>query len=360
MIIPRITKPYEPGLPALGDDLENYLVVAGGSVTLKLEPGDKFKIINLEGLQQAELVAFNSKGECSLSSLSLKSEHKGELTKKILTSNEESAQIAYSKLKRLGHEVNSINQSILVFSKDAQANSIEEFESNDSSICIISAPGETEITHENIPASELRVIVQRSRKREEGEFLLPDPLMDPVEEIFVNRYTAMSYEVKEGDFIQIIDIYGRQCSDFMAFDADKLHKGQELAIDTTNSRYLMGSAFPMPGLHSKYYDENQFPMVEVYRDTVGRHDTFGTACTSKFYDDLGYFGHPNCSDNFNRVLDKFTLRKRLGWNAINLFYNTAIDANNSLIFDEPWSRPGDYVMFKALKNLSLCIFSMSR
>ena len=47
MIIPRITKPYEPGLPALGDDLENYLVVAGGSVTLKLEPGDKFKIINL-------------------------------------------------------------------------------------------------------------------------------------------------------------------------------------------------------------------------------------------------------------------------------------------------------------------------
>ena len=49
MIIPRITKPYEPGLPALGDDLENYLVVAGGSVTLKLEPGDKFKIINLEG-----------------------------------------------------------------------------------------------------------------------------------------------------------------------------------------------------------------------------------------------------------------------------------------------------------------------
>ena len=26
MIIPRVTQPYEPGLPALGDDLENYLV----------------------------------------------------------------------------------------------------------------------------------------------------------------------------------------------------------------------------------------------------------------------------------------------------------------------------------------------
>ena len=56
MITPRITNPYEPGLPALGDDLENYLVTGGGSITLKLEPDDKIKIINLEGQQQAELV----------------------------------------------------------------------------------------------------------------------------------------------------------------------------------------------------------------------------------------------------------------------------------------------------------------
>ena len=35
MITPRITNPYEPGLPALGDDLENYLVTGGGSITLK-------------------------------------------------------------------------------------------------------------------------------------------------------------------------------------------------------------------------------------------------------------------------------------------------------------------------------------
>ena len=41
MIIPRDTQPYEPGLPALGDDLENYLVTGGGSLTLKIEPEDK-------------------------------------------------------------------------------------------------------------------------------------------------------------------------------------------------------------------------------------------------------------------------------------------------------------------------------
>ena len=244
MIIPRITKPYEPGLPALGNDLENYLVNAGGSVTLKLEPGDKFKIINIEGHQQAELVCFSSKGECDLSPLSLKHNHKGELTKNILMTNEESAQISKYKLKNLGYEIESIDKSILVFSESSLANSIEEFQSNDQSICIVSAPGESEITHEKLPASELRVIVERSRKREEGEFLLPDPLMDPIEEIFVKRYTAAAYEVQEGDFIQVIDIFGRQCSDFMAFDAEKLHKGHDLGNDTTNSCLLYTSPSP--------------------------------------------------------------------------------------------------------------------
>ena len=45
MIIPRVTQPYEPGLPALGDDLENYLVTGGGCLTLTLEPAEKCKVL---------------------------------------------------------------------------------------------------------------------------------------------------------------------------------------------------------------------------------------------------------------------------------------------------------------------------
>ena len=40
-----------------------------------------------------------------------------------------------------------------------------------------------------------------------------------------------------------------------------------------------------------------------------------------------------------------------GWPAINFFYNTGIDANNQPFLDEPWSRPGDYVLLRALKDL---------
>ena len=46
-------------------------------------------------------------------------------------------------------------------------------------------------------------------------------------------------------------------------------------------------------------------LVELVRDTVGRHDTFNFACSAKYYDDMGYPGHVNCTDNFNGALDPF-------------------------------------------------------
>ena len=75
--------------------------------------------------------------------------------------------------------------------------------------------------------------------------------------------------------------------------------GKERGLDATATRSLMGNAYPSPGLHSKFFDHDLEPLVEVVRDTVGRHDTFGLACTAKYYEDMGYFGHVNCSDNFN-------------------------------------------------------------
>ena len=39
-----------------------------------------------------------------------------------------------------------------------------------------------------------------------------------------NKETSISYEVKEGDYIQVISPTGRQCSDFVAFDTRKLEK----------------------------------------------------------------------------------------------------------------------------------------
>ena len=56
-------------------------------------------------------------------------------------------------------------------------------------------------------------------------------------------------------------------------------KGIEEGLDWQTTRTFMGNTFPGPGLHSKFYDTDHEPLVEVIRDTVGKHDTFNLACS---------------------------------------------------------------------------------
>ena len=66
----------------------------------------------------------------------------------------------------------------------------------------------------------------------------------------------------------MIDVEGRQCSDFLAFCARQLAEGTERGLDATTTRNLMGNAYPQPGLFGKFYDQDMRPLVEVVRDTV--------------------------------------------------------------------------------------------
>ena len=184
----------------------------------------------------------------------------------------------------------------------------------------------------------------------------PPPLARTLLDLRIGAGTAAAYRVKAGDFIQVIDVDGRQCSDFQAFHAHDLEAGAEYAIDPTTTRTLMGTASPGPGLHSRFFDARQRPLVEVVRDTVGRHDTFMLACSAKYYEDMGYPGHPNCSANFNLALAPHGVAPRIGWPAINFFYNTIYQGDDSITLDEPWSRPGDYVLLRALEDL-VCVSS---
>jgi aminomethyltransferase len=209
----------------------------------------------------------------------------------------------------------------------------------------ITAAGAAMQPHEQTPPTDLRIEIHRAAAT------LPPPLAPVKNEFLVKAATAQSYNVAAGDYIQIIDVSGQQCSDFLAFDAAKLARGEEHGLDPTTTRTLGGQIYPLPGLYAKFFDDRMIPLVEVIRDTCGRHDTFGLACSAKGYADAGYPGHDNCTDNFNAVLAAHNVKPRAGWPAINFFYNTAATATGAIIPDEAWSRPGDYVLLRALDNL---------
>jgi aminomethyltransferase len=243
-----------------------------------------------------------------------------------------------------------------LFGPESAPGAEESFDATRRGSVTVSVPEGEPVVEGGLPASDLQLEIRRAAPREELEASLPEPLADPRLDFEVPRASARAYEVKAGEWIQVIDVEGRQCSDFLAFHWDKLQDGHERGLDSTTTRSLMGNAYPTPGLHGKFYDQDQVALVEVIRDTVGRHDTFGLACFAKYYEDMGYFGHVNCTENFNGELLPYTIEARRGWPALNLFFNTGFDANNLFVSDEPWSRPGDYVMFRALTDL-VCLSS---
>jgi len=211
--------------------------------------------------------------------------------------------------------------------------------------CLLLAPGRMMAPDEQATPTMLQVILPAEDQAP------PPPLAAAKLDLRIAAASASAYHVAAGDYIQIVDIAGKQCSDFIAFDAAELAMGREWGIDATATRTLMGHAIPAPGLHAKYFDGRMQPLLEIVRDTVGRHDAFLLACTPKYYADMGYPGHANCTDNFNAAIAPFGVAPRAGWPAINFFYNTFIRADGTIGSDEPWSRPGDYVLLRALTDL---------
>ena len=245
--------------------------------------------------------------------------------------------------------------AVRIFDKGSNSGDSVDFVASSDGLLIISAPGEVMLPEAQNAPTELVVYIRRSKPSEgKGGMAPPDPIADPILDLNIQPGSAKAYEVKKGEYIQVLDVQGRECSDFQAFSLRALDRGLERDIDPTTTRSLMGSLYPTPGIFSKYWTSDQEALIEIVQDTCGRHDTFGLACTARYYEDLGYPGHVNCSDNMNIDLAKFNIKPRGGWPAINFFFNTMLDETNAIGMDEPWSRPGDYVMLKALTDL-VCI-----
>lgn len=333
----------EPVGPRAG---ERFVVRGGGCGMAQLHAGDAITIVDPEGLQAAHLFAIDATGRAAGAGLGLDGAE-GESLSVVLAAGGEGATDIARLLSARGVDPAAQKAVPVLAAQEEPGRSVTLTSATDLMV-VISAPGVAMAPDEQAPPTELLVSITRIPG---AEVPLPPPLGTVKLDLRVPAAEARVYTVKAGDYIQIIDVSGRQCSDFLAFDAAALERGQEYGLDATTTRTLMGSAYPGPGLHSKYYDERQVALVETIRDTVGRHDTFALACSAKYYDDMGYPGHANCSDNFNAVLEPLGIKPKRGWPAINFFFNTGIDHTNALTMDEPWSRPGDYVLLRALTDL---------
>ncbi|BBZ33038.1 DUF1989 domain-containing protein [Mycolicibacterium confluentis] len=334
------------------DNVERYRVRPGGVTAVKVFGGDRFDVIDHFGRQGAELTVL---AEDPRAVADTRPDAAATVLRGLVGGKDEDGYSAARILAVLSeHGVRQDEATAArLFGDDSPAGARESFTVVADAVVLVAAPAAPMLVHtvHQNPPSDLFVEVERGANTPREQLELPSPLAEPLWEARIDASTAASYEVRAGQFIQILDVAGRQCSDLLAFDARALGDGQEFGLDATMTRTLIGAATPRPGLTGKFYDSRARPLLEVVRDTVGRHDTFALACTAKYYADMGYPGHVNCTDNFNAAFDQYGVAPRVGWPALNLFYNTAFDADHQLISDEPWSRPGDYVLLRAAADL---------
>ena len=341
-----------PGLAPPDPGVQTWWVRPGGATVVEVRPGDRLTVRDPHGGQLAELTVLDREG--GEDACALDPAHPPDAPATVLRAalRDGAAAGFVRELHRRGLRPDAA-RAMRLFGRDSPAGATQAFTAQREATVVVAGPGEGRIVEGAWPASALTVEIRRAEPppAPAADVELPPTLAEPRLDFRVDAASALSYEVREGEYIQIIDVRGRQCSDFLAFNAHKLQAGDERGIDAQVTRTLTGNAYPTVGLHSKYFDLDMDPLFQVVQDTVGRHDSFALACTSKYYEDLGYFGHRNCTENFNRQLDPFGVAPRKGWEAVNFFYNTAFDSELVMFLDEPWSRPDDYVLLRALSDL---------
>ena len=340
-----------PGLPVLAPNVERHPIPGGGTRTLTLDAGDELTVIDREGRQPCELVVFDREGRSDPALLGASGAGVPTGIRAALERGVPSARRVREALARRGLDLGRAT-AVRLFGDESRAGESASFVATAPATLVAGAPGGPMPADAQCPPTEIVLYVRRERrtgaKPADGP---PPPLAEPRLDLNIEPGSVRGYEVKAGQLIQIVDVKGRECTDFQAFSLRALERGLEREIDPTTTRSLMGSLYPGPGLYSKYYTVDHQPLLELVQDTCGRHDSFGLACTARYYEDLGYPGHLNCSDNINAEGARFDIRPRGGWPAINFFYNTMLDDANALGMDDPWSRPGDFVLMRALTDL---------
>ena len=150
--------------------------------------------------------------------------------------------------------------------------------------------------------------------------------------------------VPKGRTLSIIDLGGNQAVDFLVYDASDTSRRYSAAATITAQRNI----FLTTG--SVLRTAQGEPLMTVVKDTCGRHDTIGGAC-SKESNTLRYGQHTRhqhaCVENFLLEGAKWGLGKRDLVSNVNWYMNVPVEADGTLGIVDGISAPGLEVRLRA-------------
>jgi uncharacterized protein YcgI (DUF1989 family) len=108
------------------------------------------------------------------------------------------------------------------------------------------------------------------------------------------------------------------------------------------------------------YSNVRAPIVRFVEDTSpGVHDTVVAPCDLPRYHLIGVEGfHDSCSNNFMTVMKQYDISEyRQAPESFNLFMNIPWTEDGKLSFEPTVSKPGDYVVFEAIRPVLMVVSS---
>jgi uncharacterized protein YcgI (DUF1989 family) len=150
-------------------------------------------------------------------------------------------------------------------------------------------------------------------------------------------------KVAAGQSIRVINTLGEQVVDTWAFSAEDT--AEFMSMEATRATILK----LRPAVGDTLYTNNRRPILTITEDTSpGIHDTLLAACDRHRYALLGCSEyHDNCTDNLAAALADLGLESARTPAPLNLFMNIPWTDSGDLSFDEPVTKPGDTVVFRA-------------
>ena len=167
-----------------------------------------------------------------------------------------------------------------------------------------------------------------------------------ISELRIPGSYARAFEVKKGQLLQIIDVEGQQVADFFAFH--KADPEEKLSPPHTRTSLLSLSV----KVGDKFRSSLRNPMFEVVEDTAKSIDLLIAACDERRYlVDYGVENHRSCVANFEEVLKPYGITRNMFPEPFNIFQKTKIEPDGKLIQQPCPTKPGDYMVLKALMDV---------
>lgn len=162
-------------------------------------------------------------------------------------------------------------------------------------------------------------------------------------EYLIPACEGRAVRLQKGDRLTVINPKGTQVCDFFAL----CESAPAEFLSMEHCRTSLGRVYVKTG--DALVTNRRRPLIEIIEDTSpGVHDILIASCDQPRYQQLGAEGyHHNCADNFRASLLAIGMTPSHVPSPFNIWMNIPVASDGSFSWEEPVSKPGDYITLLA-------------